>query len=73
MNAEDRKVIESMMEKKEKKKGWVMLCCWSDSTIWHYQSIWGYLLALLMGNILKNENNLKIGMVGHNISIYYNI
>jgi translation initiation factor IF-1 len=27
MNAEDRKVIESMMEKKEKKKGWVMLCC----------------------------------------------
>ena len=27
MNAEDRKMIESMIEKKEKKKGWVMLCC----------------------------------------------
>jgi hypothetical protein len=26
-NAEDRKVIESMMEKKEKKKGWALLCC----------------------------------------------
>ena len=27
LNAEDRKVIQSMVEKKEKKKGWTLLCC----------------------------------------------
>jgi hypothetical protein len=27
LNAEDRKTISLMIEKKEKKKGWAMLCC----------------------------------------------
>lgn len=27
LNAEDRKIIELMTEKKEKKKGWALLCC----------------------------------------------